>query len=79
MVDELMALETALARRMAEPKGKAVVEGSTSAPPAADPASRRRPRPTAMPEPLKTEPTLRARTGQPSAAKRQRVAPRVAG
>ena len=59
-VDGLLSLTAALARRVADPRGKAVVEGSTS-------------------EPLKTEPTPRARTGQPSAAKKQRVAPRVAG
>ena len=78
-VDGLLSLAAAPARRVADPRGKAVVEGSTSALPAADPASQRRPQPATTPEPLKTEPTPRARTGQPSAAKKQRVAPRVAG
>ena len=89
-VDGLLSLAAAPARRAADPRGKAVVEGSTSVPPVTDPASRRRPRPATTPEPLntepapraeslKTEPASRARAGQPSAAKKQRVAPRVTG
>ena len=77
--DGLLVLDEAPARSMAKPKCKAVVEGSTSAPPQADPVPRRRPWPAATSEEEVPRPTPGSRTGQPSAAKRRRVAPRVAG